>query len=108
MIEIVAGETTDVEFDVVSGKTVHGRIIDFAGRPVAGAQIWLGDGTGMPRDGQIVTRSAADGTFTIDDVPPGTYTLEIWHEALGSTMETVTVTGGETTDVRVELAQSSR
>ncbi len=52
--------------------------------------------------------TSEDGTFTIDDVPPGTYTLEIWHEALGSTRETVTVTGGETTDVRVELAQSSR
>ena len=52
--------------------------------------------------------TSEDGTFTIDDVPPGTYTLEIWHEALGSTRETVTVTGGETTDVRVELAQSSQ
>ena len=49
-----------------------------------------------------------DGTFRIDDVPPGTYTLEIWHEALGSTRQTVAVNGGESTDVRVELAQSSR
>ncbi len=52
--------------------------------------------------------TSEDGTFTIDNVPPGTYTLEIWHEALGSTRETVTVSGGETTDVRVALAQSSR
>ena len=52
--------------------------------------------------------TSEDGTFTIDDVPPGTYTLEIWHEALGSTRETVTVTGGETTNVRVGLAQRSR
>ena len=27
--------------------------------------------------------SAPDGTFTIADVPPGTYRLEAWHEEYG-------------------------
>jgi hypothetical protein len=24
-----------------------------------------------------------DGTFTIKGLPPGTYTIEVWHEKLG-------------------------
>ena len=46
------------------------------------------------------------GSFVIENVPPGTYTLEIWHETLGATTQTVTVTAGETTNVDVETSQS--
>ncbi len=46
--------------------------------------------------------SAADGSFTIADVPPGTYQLRVWHEALKATTQTVTVTAGKTVEVRFE------
>ena len=49
-----------------------------------------------------------DGGFVIGNVPPGTYTVEVWHEELGATMQTVTVTAGETSDASVELTQSSQ
>jgi plastocyanin len=32
-----------------------------------------------------------DGTFTIKGLPPGTYTLEVWHEKYGTQDQTVTV-----------------
>jgi hypothetical protein len=32
-----------------------------------------------------------DGRFTLDRVPPGTYTLRVWHEVLGTKERTVTV-----------------
>jgi len=35
--------------------------------------------------------SAADGSFRIEGIPPGTYTLEIWHEQFGSQETTVKV-----------------
>ncbi len=35
--------------------------------------------------------SAADGTYTIDDLPAGDYVLEAWHEHLGSKTMSVTV-----------------
>jgi len=35
--------------------------------------------------------TAADGTFTIKGLPPGTYTIEAWHEKLGTQTMTVTV-----------------
>jgi hypothetical protein len=44
-----------------------------------------------------------DGHFTIKDVPPGTYTLVAWHEAAGENSTSVTVTGGKTVTVDIQL-----
>jgi hypothetical protein len=38
----------------------------------------------------------ASGKFTITDVPPGTYTVEFWQEALGKQTTQVTVAAGAT------------
>ena len=37
--------------------------------------------------------SDADGNFTIKDVPPGTYTIEAWHEKFGRRTANVTIAG---------------
>jgi hypothetical protein len=42
--------------------------------------------------------TAADGTFSITDVPPGMYTLRAWHETLGSREQTIAVAPGGTTE----------
>ena len=39
------------------------------------------------------------GTFEIDKVPPGTYTLQAWHERFGVLMKTVTVKAGATATI---------
>jgi plastocyanin len=39
--------------------------------------------------------TAADGTFSIDGVPPGTYTVEAWHEVFGTQSVELTVGAGE-------------
>ena len=38
--------------------------------------------------------SDASGNFTITQVPPGTYTIDAWHERFGPVKKTVTVTAG--------------
>jgi len=43
------------------------------------------------------------GRFALDDVPPGTYTIAVWHEMLGSQSRQVTVKPGETATVDFEL-----
>lgn len=48
-----------------------------------------------------VTRK--DGTFTIADVPPGSYTLVAWHELTGEQETQVTVKAKETVEAPVEL-----
>ncbi|MBI4501897.1 MAG: hypothetical protein HY700_12155 [Gemmatimonadetes bacterium] len=39
--------------------------------------------------------SDENGSFKISGLPPGTYTIEAWHEKLGTKTATVTVTGTE-------------
>lgn len=39
------------------------------------------------------------GRFSIGHLPPGTYTLEIWHERFGIETQQVTVAGQETSDL---------
>ena len=41
------------------------------------------------------TVSAKDGTYTIKNVPPGSYTLVFWHETLGEQTQQVTVAAKE-------------
>ena len=43
------------------------------------------------------------GSFKIENVPPGTYTLEVWQETLGTSKKKVTVKAGETVKVAFEL-----
>lgn len=47
--------------------------------------------------------TGADGRFVIDQVPPGTYTLRVWHELLGSLDRPVTVEGGKTATLDIAL-----
>ena len=39
---------------------------------------------------------AADGTFTIDDVPPGSYTISAWHERIGESTRPLRLDAGLT------------
>ena len=43
--------------------------------------------------------TAADGAFQMPNVPPGTYTLEAWHEKLGTQTQSVTVDASGTAEV---------
>jgi plastocyanin len=46
---------------------------------------------------------AADGTFTLTGVPPGTYSLVVWHVDLGEARAEVTVTSGGAARVDLTL-----
>ena len=45
------------------------------------------------------------GSFKLTDVPPGTYTVEVWHETLGKMSQKVTVKGKEDAKVNFEMAK---
>jgi len=40
-----------------------------------------------------------DGAFSLAKLPPGTYTIEAWHEKLGTQKQTVTLGDGETKEI---------
>ena len=52
-----------------------------------------------------ITVSAADGSFTLSDVPPGTYKVKIWHEKLGEATQDVTVSAGGTATVNYSFSK---
>ena len=43
--------------------------------------------------------TGANGTFSLEGLPPGTYTIEAWHEKLGTQTQMVTIGAKETKDV---------
>jgi plastocyanin len=55
---------------------------------------WMRGYIGISKSGlQAVTKG--DGSFKIDNVPPGKYTVEAWHEKYGTKTQEVTVEAGK-------------
>ena len=48
----------------------------------------------------------AGGRFSLPQLPPGTYTIEIWHERLGTQTQQVTIAAQETKDLTFSLKAS--
>jgi hypothetical protein len=47
--------------------------------------------------------SGADGKFAIDNVPPGTYELRVWHETLKGALQKITVVAGKPAEVSFQM-----
>jgi len=45
----------------------------------------------------------ASGNAKIENVPPGKYAVEVWHETLGKQSKEVEVKAGQTTKVAIEM-----
>jgi plastocyanin len=48
--------------------------------------------------------SGTDGSFSITGLPPGTYTIEAWHEKFGTQTATVTIAGTESKTANITFA----
>ncbi|MFQ5450201.1 MAG: carboxypeptidase-like regulatory domain-containing protein [Nitrospinaceae bacterium] len=64
----------------------------------------------MEADARIVWNpyyavSAGDGTFKIDQIPPGKYKVTVWHPYVGQTTREITVEEGS--DIRVDFELAS-
>ena len=60
----------------------------------------------LVRDNPFFTKAAPDGTFTIEGVPAGRYTLKAWHERGGDAAAEIVVTteGRATADLRLDAS----
>jgi len=50
--------------------------------------------------------TSSSGSFTIDDVPPGTYHVRAWHPSLGLSDQTVTITAGQSASLALKLSSA--
>lgn len=49
--------------------------------------------------------TGADGSFSLPDLPPGSYTIEAWHEKLGTRTQQITIAPKQSADVAFTFAQ---
>ena len=47
--------------------------------------------------------TGVDGAFGLKGLPPGTYTIEAWHETLGTVTQSVTIGERETRDIAISF-----
>lgn len=100
--------TTNAQLD--NGRTLFNVALPFAGltisKAISGAghvrlscntHPWMRGWLMVTDEAAAIT--GADGRFVIDNVPPGTYELRIWHESLKSAPQKITVAAGKPTDV---------
>ncbi len=85
------GESREVQFDAPGIVRVYCEIHEFMRAVV------------LVTDHSFHDVVADDGTFRIDGVPPGEYTLAAYHPDLGSLEERVVVGAGGTARVQVQL-----
>jgi plastocyanin len=72
-------------------------------RPIAAAGVYRVRCSIHPWMRGWVIVTGADGAFTLAGIPPGTYALTVWHEALRAPARNVTVASGKTTSVMVAM-----
>lgn len=59
-------------------------------------------------DNPFFAITGEDGKFAIPDLPPGTYTVEAWHEHFGAKPQEVTVKAGEPVKITFTYSPSDR
>lgn len=57
----------------------------------------------LVRDNGFTTQPGADGSFTIEGVPPGKYQLHVWHERAQPIVQTVEVPAAGLKDLDLQL-----
>jgi len=67
---------------------------------------WMGAWAGVVANPYFAV-SGDDGTFKLEGLPAGTYTLEAWHEEYGTQTMTVTVGDGEATTADFSYSAAS-
>jgi plastocyanin len=79
----------------IKGQKTQPKKLDKAGliRLKCDVHGWM-NGAIVVEDNPYFAVTGDDGSFSIGDVPPGSYTVHVWHERLGEQDQKVTVAAG--------------
>ncbi len=96
----------NVNKSVAAGKTlkVKKNKIKKAGKVRVKCDLhkWMGGWWIVPKS-PYVALSGGKGSFTISDVPPGTYKVAVWQERLGRQVKEVTIKAGAVTTLNITM-----
>lgn len=99
----VAGEAQTTGAAPVAAATgmLTGVISDQSQRPVAGVEVEL--------SGPVVKRATTDaaGSFEVDELPPGTYRINVTKAGFTPVQDSVAITAGGSTSAKLQLAAAS-
>jgi len=99
--------TANIQFKLLAGASIAGRVTDEGGAPVQGAQIHTGDGTPIFffEEGlqDAVTTSDAAGNFKIDSLGEGPISVTATHTTFPSATVELSLEPGSTTSVEIVL-----
>ncbi|HVE82875.1 MAG TPA: carboxypeptidase regulatory-like domain-containing protein, partial [Myxococcales bacterium] len=76
-LSIRRGVSAGADVTLPSGGAVSGRVVDDAGKPLAGAKVLAAPAEGR---GMAMVPTEADGTFTFEHAPPGKYRVSALRE----------------------------
>jgi len=84
-VNVVEGKTIGgVELRMTPSANLNGKVVSATGAPVADARILLGELPAEPDlDADVATRTAADGTFTLRDIPASLSRISAYHARFG-------------------------
>ncbi|MFD1020908.1 carboxypeptidase regulatory-like domain-containing protein [Thalassobacillus hwangdonensis] len=96
-VEVTQGETTSVEWTLQKSAAyeVTGQVVDQDGNPVAYAYLRVKD-TPLP-----VSRTNADGEFSLGEVPVGTYEIQVTGSGIEGVTSEVAVDGEKQLTIEV-------
>lgn len=98
--EVAATVTTNDDGEVVPDDRVLAKVgtLELKGAQPAWLRAWV-----LVFDHPYAATTADAGTFSLDSVPPGQYTLVAWHERFGRVAQPVTVAAGQSVNVTLRF-----
>jgi hypothetical protein len=102
VVDVRAGATVDIALALDAGVTLEGEVVDASGDPVGDARIQAFLGNDRVAVG---ARSAPDGRFTLEALPPGSLRLEVWSKEKGRAERTIDGVSGEVLRWTARLAE---
>ena len=90
---------------VATARTLSGTVLDAAGKPVAGARVYLVKAPGAVPDTAALT--GADGRFVLGAALPGAYEVACSTDGLGAASAQVRV-GAQGATVELRLSATAR
>jgi hypothetical protein len=103
-IEVAAGKTTDApDVQIHDGNVVSGKVVDQGGDAIRDVDLTAIAARGDERDVISLTRSASDGSFSLEGLNTGSYWIRASYSGDGFKIESVNLDVNKDLGVKVTL-----